>query len=156
MSTKQTKAIAAKVVAISSITLEVTQETKAYSITLTGVKPEMLENPSLLAGTLTRLLYRKLEVFKAQGRAPIALNRKSKLQIIVSYEGVKEAKRVFNVTEALNVYNVGRLFREFEVKFANYLRLIISDALKPIDFVTVESLIECSPLPFKSVPSKPA
>ena len=141
--------------AIKSIELIVKQEGKQYSINVSSLAADMEEAPaSVLAGTLVRLLYRKLKIYQAAGKSPISLNRKSDFQIAISYEGSEgegdDRRVLFDVSERLNVYNVGRLYREYEHKLAKYLELIIIDALLPIEVISADQLLDNPILPSKA------
>lgn len=133
---------------ISKITMILHTEDNAKSVefSMSGLNPSLFSKPSWIAGTFTRLLYRKLEVYKQFGKSTIPLNRKLRFQFIIQTEANSEGIKVFDLSEKLTI-NTGRLFKEFEVRFARLLAIALTDAMTPIELCEASDIPEVSTLP---------
>lgn len=132
---------------IHKITLEVSLGTeKSASFSLSDLNPTLFSKPSYIAGTFTRLLYRKLKVYKALNKSTIPLNRKVSFQLIIQSSATSKEVKVFDLTEALQI-NVGRLYKEYEAKFARLLYIALVDATEPVELCEASDIVEVSTLP---------
>jgi hypothetical protein len=135
-----------QMIAKITMILSLEDHSKSIEFSIENLNPDLFSRSTWVAGTFTRLLYRKLQLYKSFGKSTIPLNRKLNFQFIIQTTATSEGIKVFDLSEKLTI-NTGRLFKEFEIRFAHLLNIALNDAMQPIALCEVEDLPSESNLP---------